>query len=344
MALIIIAHVAQPFDAVLMVAFGGPAGPSDVMPFLENVVRGRRVPASRLHEVAEHYEIFGGVSPITELTRRQAAGLEARLREAARPLPVHIGMRNWHPFLADTLAQMARGGVRRAIAFIAAPHRSYSSCGQYRENLQDARTALLRGGLPDVTTTFVEDWHAHPDYIGACADRALAAIGSLPAALQGAAALVFTAHSIPASQAQRYPYQAQFEETARLVHEAVERADGVRRPRACVYQSRSGRPEDPWLGPDVSEHLTRARARGLEAAVLCPIGFVCDHIEVLFDLDVEAAATCRAIGLPMTRAAAANDHPLFVRMMADVVIRTIGRYDRGVPLALASTFHAHPSS
>ncbi len=319
---------------MLVIAFGGPGGPTDVMPFLENVVRGRRVPTSRLHEVAEHYALFGGVSPITKLTRRQAAGLEARLRDAGVALPVYVGMRNWDPLLGDTLAQMSRAGIRRTIAFIAAPHRSYSSCEQYRENVRDARTGLRNARAADVATTFVDDWHAHPDYVAACAEQALAALATLPPGLQAAAGLVFTAHSIPESQASRFPYRAQFEETARLTKEAVERTDGVRRASACVYQSRSGRPEDPWLGPDVSEYLIDAHKAGLAAAVLCPIGFVCDHIEILFDLDVEAAATCREIGLPMARAAAANDHPLFLNMMTDVVLRTWRRYQSGRPLGL----------
>ena len=323
-----------PFDAVLLIAFGGPNGPADVMPFLENVVRGRRVPRSRLNEVAEHYALFGGISPITELTWRQAAGLESKLRDAGVPLPVYVGMRNWHPFMSDTLAQMARLGIRRALGFIAAPHRSYSSCEQYRENVRDARTMQRQAALPDVAMTFVDDWHAHPGYVGACADRALAAIGTLASELQPHAAVVFTAHSIPESQAVRYPYRRQFEETARLVAEAVERADGLRRRTACVYQSRSGRPEDPWLGPDVSEYLIDAQKSGLRAAVLCPIGFICDHIEILFDLDVEAAETCREIGLPMARAAAVNDHPLFLDMMTDVVLRTVDRYKGGWALEI----------
>jgi ferrochelatase len=324
--------VGSPFDAVLVIAFGGPSGPADVMPFLENVVRGRRIPPARLHEVAEHYAIFGGVSPITELTKLQAAGLEAGLAARSLPLPVYVGMRNWHPYLADTLATMSRDGVRRAIGFIAAPHRSYSSCLQYRENVEAARAELPRAGLRDVAVTYVEDWHAHEDYVAACADRAIDAIAALPVELRAAARLVFSAHSLPESQAARYPYRAQFEETARQVHEAVERADGVRRTRACVYQSRSGRPEDPWLGPDVSEYLVEARRGGLAAAVICPIGFVCDHIEILFDLDVEAAQACRSVGLPMTRAGAVNDHPRFIQMMTDVVLRVWRRYERGTPI------------
>ncbi len=323
-----------PFDAVLFIAFGGPGSPADVMPFLENVVRGRRVPPSRLAEVAEHYALFGGVSPITALTRQQAAGLQARLRAASVNLRVHVGMRNWHPYLPDVLAGLSRSGARRAIGFIAAPHRSYSSCAQYRENVANARAGLVRAGLRDVAVTYVDDWHAHPDYIAACADRVLAALDTLPPQFRHAARLVFTAHSLPESQAAHYPYRAQFEETARLVHEAIEDVEGVPRTRACVFQSRSGRPEDPWLGPDVTEYLRDARAAGLEAALLCPIGFVCDHIEILFDLDVEAAAVCRSIGLAVARAGAVNDHPRFLDMMADVVMRTWRRYEPGRPLEI----------
>jgi ferrochelatase len=232
---------------------------------------------------------------------------------------------------------MARAGVRRAIGFIAAPHRSYSSCAQYRENVRDARARLGRAGLPDIEIVYVSDWHAHPGYVSACANRAVAALASLPPSRARDAQLVFTAHSIPEAQAVRYPYQAQFEETARLVSDAVSRESGVTRSFVCVYQSRSGRPEDPWLGPDVSDYLTQAAGNGLKSAVLCPIGFVCDHIEVLYDLDVEAAQICRNMGLSMTRAAAVNDHPRFLDMMADVVIQVRRRYEGGTPIALGPT-------
>jgi ferrochelatase len=311
------------------------------MPFLENVVRGRRVPRERLLEVAEHYALFNGVSPITACTSRQAQGLRDRLRGQSLDIPVYVGMRNWHPFLADTLNEMAQAGVRRAIGFIAAPHRSYSSCAQYRENVRDARAQLQRAGLGDIAVVYVNDWHTHPDFVAANADRALAALATQAQALAVEAELVFTAHSIPDSQASRYPYRRQFEETARLVSQAVARESGVTRRYACVYQSRSGRPEDPWLGPDVSEYLMETAAKGLKAAVLCPIGFVCDHIEVLYDLDVEAAETCRNLGLPMARAAAVNDHPRFLDMMADVVGQVWRRYESGTPVALGDQ-NLHP--
>jgi protoporphyrin/coproporphyrin ferrochelatase len=317
------------FDAVLVVSFGGPQGLDDIRPFLANVLRGRRVAPARVEEVAHHYELFGGVSPITAITKRQAEGLETRLRDAGQPLPVYVGMRNWHPFLADTLRQMHAGGVRRALGFIAAAQHSYSSCQQYRENVAAARTELRAHGA-DVDVTFAGSWFDHPGFIDANAAHVRAARARLDPAVQDAARLVCTAHSIPVAMAERSRYEAQLRESARLVALAADMRDWE-----LVYQSRSGRPEDPWLGPDVCDYLRTAHADGLQAAVLCPIGFVCDHIEVLYDLDQEAAAVCREIGLPMARAEAANDDPRFLDMMADMVLRTIHRYEGGRPLPLA---------
>jgi ferrochelatase len=329
-----------PFDAVLVIAFGGPLGPDDVRPFLGNVLRGRRVAPERVDEVAHHYDLFGGVSPITELTRRQAAGLETRLRARGFQLPVYVGMRNWHPYLADTLAEMSQNGVRRAIGVVAAAYRSYSSCTQYRENVEGAREALRRSGSPDVAVTYVSDWHLHSGFIDANVANIDEALASLPADAQGAARIVFTAHSIPMSMADKYPYQEQLRDTASRVADLVGRnfssAEGADRDWALVYQSRSGRPEDPWLGPDVCDYLREERARGLRAAVLAPIGFICDHIEVLYDLDVEAAETCLQLDLPMARAQAVNDHPRFIDALADAVAETYARYERGRPVPLVS--------
>jgi ferrochelatase len=325
------------FDAVLVIAFGGPQGRDDIRPFLQNVLRGRRVAPGRAEEVAHHYELFGGVSPITDLTMRQAAGLRSRLEAGGTPLPVYVGMRNWHPLLGDTLSEMSRSGIRNAIGFIASAHRSYSGCTQYRENVAEARRTLAEHGLPDVQVTYVSDWHTHPDFIAANAENAIAAIRRLPERLRAGAQLIFTAHSIPVSMAERYPYQEQYEETARLVAEAVvARAPELapRLPHATVYQSRSGRPEDPWLAPDIGEYLRDQRASGLQAAVIVPAGFICDHVEVLYDLDVEAADVCREIGLPMVRAQAVNDHAAFLDMMADVVLDVRRRYEHGRPLEI----------
>jgi ferrochelatase len=319
------------FDSVLIVTFGGPQGPSDIRPFLERVLRGRRVTPERVEEVAHHYELFGGVSPITELTGRQARGLEQRLAAAGRPLPVHVGMRNWHPFLTDTLKTMHASGVRHAIGFIAAAHHSYASCQQYRENVAHARQELRDSAGGDVDVTYAGSWFDHPLFVDVNARHVQAAIARLPADVRAGARLVFTAHSIPSAMAEASRYAEQLRESARLVAAKA----GVR-DWAVVYQSRSGRPEDPWLEPDVCAYLRAERARGLQAAVLCPIGFVCDHIEVLYDLDREAADVCREIGLPMARADAVNDDPIFLDMMADVVLRTIDRYESGYPLPIVS--------
>lgn len=321
------------FDSVLIVSFGGPQGPDDVRPFLANVLRGRRVLPERIEEVAHHYELFGGVSPLAALTLRQAEGLRARLAAAGTPLPVYVGMRNWHPFLADTLRQMHDAGSRHAIGFIAAPHHSYSSCQQYRENVDAARVALRQSGA-DVDVTYVQSWFDHPLFIEANATHVRAALQQLPSEVRGQARLVFTAHSIPTSMAEASLYQEQLETSAGLVAEGAGMSDW-----ALVYQSRSGRPGDPWLEPDVCDYLRRERAEGLQAAVLCPIGFVCDHVEVLYDLDHEAGGVCTEVGLPMVRAEAVNDDPLFLDMMADVVLATIRRYANGVPLRVYSSGH-----
>jgi ferrochelatase len=319
------------FDSVLVVSFGGPNGLADVRPFLERVLRGRRVSPERIEEVAHHYEMFGGVSPITELTHRQAEGLQHRLSAAGRPLPVYVGMRNWHPLLEDTIAGMWRAGARRAIGFITAAQHSYSSCQQYRENVIAARASLRETTGADIEITYVPSWFDHPLFIETNANHVRGAVARLPPEVRGAARIVFTAHSIPVPMAERSLYREQLKTSA----ESVARAVGVE-DWALVYQSRSGRPGDPWLEPDVCDYLRQARAGGLQAAVLCPIGFVCDHIEVLYDLDREAASVAEDIGLPMTRAEAVNDDPLFLDMMADVVLRTIARYERGRPLPLVA--------
>jgi ferrochelatase len=321
--------LARPFDAVLLVAFGGPLGPADVRPFLANVLRGRRVSPERIDEVAYHYDLFGGVSPITELTRRQAEALESRLAREGPPLPVYVGMRNWHPFLADALAEMARAGVGRAIGFIAAPHRSYSSCLQYRENVRDARAAVRSACGRQIEIVYAGDWHTHDRFIETMARHAEIAIGTLPPALRPAARIVFTAHSIPVAMAEAYPYREQLVASCRLVADRLRRGDW-----ALAYQSRSGRPQDPWLEPDVRDSLRAARSEGIPAVVLCPIGFVSDHVEVLYDLDREASAVGREIGLSMARAETANDDPVFIEMMANVVRRTWRQYEGGRPIQI----------
>jgi ferrochelatase len=321
--------VPKAFDSVLVVSFGGPKGLADVRPFLANVLRGRPVSPARLEEVAHHYEYFDGVSPITELTTRQAEGLERRLAEAGHPLPVYVGMRNWHPLLSDTLRQMSDAGHRRAIGFIMAAQHSYSSCEQYRQNVYDARAALRAAGQPDVQVTYVDSWFEHELFIGTNAAHVRAARSRLPEAAQGHARLVFSAHSIPLAMAEASRYRQQLLAGARRVAQAAGMHDWV-----LVYQSRSGRPDDPWLGPDICEYLRNEGLNGLRAAVVCPIGFVCDHVEVLWDLDQEAAAVCSEVGIDMARAEAANDDPLFLDLMSEMVLRTLARHERGRPLPL----------
>ena len=318
-----------PFDAVLLIAFGGPQGPDDVRPFLDNVLRGRRVSPERIDEVAHHYDRFGGVSPLTELTLQQARALEAVLAARGLQLPVRVGMRNWHPFLTDTLEAMTRAGVRRAIGILAAAQRSYSGCLQYKENVRDARAAVAAKALTPPEIHFVGDWHANPGFIEANAENVRAALDRLPPDRRGRARLIFTAHSIPRPMAAAYPYEAQLLASSARIAAAARMNDWT-----LVYQSRSGRPGDPWLEPDVCDYLRDASAKGLDTTVLCPVGFLCDHVEVLYDLDVEAADACRAAGIVMERAAAVNAHPRFIDALADAVMEVCHRYERAVPLLI----------
>ena len=317
----------RPFDAVLLVSFGGPQSRDDIRPFLANVLRGRSIPPARIEAVARHYELFDGVSPLTAITMRQAEGLRERL--AGDGLPVYVGMRNWHPFVEDTLKEMSGAGLRQVLALTLAAQHSYSSCGQYKQNLVQAREALRQAGHPDIALTYVAGWHAHPGFVEANASQVERALVELPPAAQRRARLVFTAHSIPDAMAKESRYVAELHESASLVAKRLERDDW-----ALVFQSRSGRPQDPWLAPDVCDYIRTERARGLEAVVICPIGFVADHIEVLYDLDREAAETCEEVGVTMSRAASVNDDPAFLDMLADVVWGACQRYATGTPLPI----------
>ena len=322
----------SPFDAILLVSFGGPLGPDDIRPFLANVLRGRRIPPQRIEEVAHHYELFGGISPLTRYTNDQAEGLRRQLTARGLELPVYIGMRNWVPLLPDVLAQMARDGRRRAIGILAAAHRSYSSCTQYRHNVLQAREETWAAGHQPVDVTYVGDWHLHDGFLTAVADHVVVARDTLSADVQAAARLVFTAHSVPLAMAGAESYRWQLRNSAAEVARRLGITDWD-----LVFQSRSGRPEDPWLEPDVNDYLRQQHALGgLRAVILSPIGFVCDHIEVLYDLDHEARETCDALGLPMARASAVNAHPAVVGAMAAMAIRTWASSQRGRPLTLVA--------
>ncbi|MGH7355566.1 MAG: ferrochelatase [Candidatus Rokuibacteriota bacterium] len=298
-------------DAVLLIAFGGPEKPEDIRPFLEIVTRGRGIPSERLEQVAHHYaQMPGGRSPLNELTRAQARALEETLAEGGHALPVFVGMRNWHPFLHETLAAMASTGVQRAVGVILSPLRSEASWERYKQDVAGAREKTPGG--PEVA--FAQPWFDHPGFLEAVADRTRAALAGIPSAERAPAPLVFTAHSVPVGMAEASPYVDDFTAAARGV------AALLGRPRfTLAYQSRSGSPRDPWLEPDIGDVLKRLAADGERHVVVVPLGFVCDHVEVLYDLDVEARAFATAAGLALHRAAAVNDHPAFIAMLADLV-------------------------
>ena len=312
------------YDAVVLVSFGGPEGPDDVMPFLRNVVRGRDVPDERLAEVAEHYHHFGGVSPINAQCRELLDALRKELARAGIGLPVYWGNRNWHPYLTDTAAQMRSDGVRRALAFVTSPFGSYSSCRQY---LEDIAAATADGPVIDK----IRHYHDHPGYVGPHADAVRAAAATLADLPTDAVRLAFTAHSIPMSMQERSGpdggrYGAQLRETARL----VAREAGTGSAWDLVWQSRSGPPQVPWLEPDINDHLRALAETGVRGVVVSPIGFISDHLEVTWDLDSEAKETARELGLRYVRAGTPGADPRFVTMVRELIQE---RIDPSVPRA-----------
>jgi ferrochelatase len=283
----------------------------DVMPFLENVTRGRNVPRERLEEVAHHYERFGGVSPINGQNRELIAALDAELREHGIELPIAFGNRNWHPFLEEALRELEASGSRRVLAFFTSAYSSYSGCRQYREDIHRAQEAV-GPGAPEVLR--LRAFYNHPGFVEANADRVRAAYGQIPEERRAAVPIAFTAHSIPTAMADRCRYADQLEEASRLVAEAVGVDDW-----ALVYQSRSGPPQVPWLEPDVLDHLQLLHERGVKNVVVSPVGFVSDHLEVLYDLDVEAVDLGQELGLNVVRAGSAGTHPAFVSMIRELI-------------------------
>ncbi len=294
------------YDALLLVSFGGPERREDVIPFLENVLRGRNVPRARLEEVAEHYYLFGGRTPINDQNRALLAALTREFEQHGPRLPIYWGNRNWHPLLPDTLRQMAADGVTRALAFVTAAFSSYSGCRQYRENIEQAREP----GSPQIDKLRV--FYNHPRFIGAVVDRCKAAFEGRPEAR-----LIFTAHSVPLSMARTSRYEEQLRECCRLVAGQLDRPDWK-----LVYQSRSGPPMQPWLEPDIRAYLKQS---GFKDVVIAPIGFLSDHMEVIYDLDTEARALCESLGIRMARAETVGVHPEFVSMIRDLTLeRTEG--------------------
>jgi ferrochelatase len=311
-----------PYDALLFLSFGGPEAREDVFPFLENVTRGRGIPRERLAEVGQHYFAFGGVSPINQQCRVLIAAIEADLRAHGVDLPVYWGNRNWEPYLTDTLARMTGDGVRRAVVFVTSAYASYSGCRQYLENLAAARAEV---GEPAPVLDKLRHYYNHPGFVRPMVRRTVAALEQLAGDVQAKAQLVFTTHSIPLAQAEGSgpaggAYVAQHLEVAGLIADGVRRETGLELAWRLVYQSRSGPPTQPWLEPDVCDHLESLHADGVPGAVMVPIGFISDHMEVRYDLDVEAAARAAELGLPAVRAATVGTDPEFVAMVRELVL------------------------
>ncbi|MEM7436314.1 MAG: ferrochelatase [Myxococcota bacterium] len=305
------------YDSLLFVSFGGPEQRDDVMPFLENVVRGKNVPKERLAEVAEHYYHFDGKSPINDQNRALIAALEEELAAHDVDLPIYWGNRNWTPLLEDTIRQMRDDGRKRALAFVTSAYSSYSGCRQYRENIERARKEVGEGAP---TVDKIRVFYNHPGFIEASVDGLLAALETLPKDRREAARVAFTAHSIPCSMSETSDYADQLEETARLV------AEGARNDRwQLVYQSRSGPPHIPWLGPDILEHLDALAQINVKDLVVAPIGFLSDHMEVVWDLDVEARERATELGITLTRAATVGTNPAFVSMIRELIEERLGR-------------------
>lgn len=311
-------RVIEPYDALLIVSFGGPEHPDDVIPFLENVLRGKPVPRERLLEVAEHYYHFGGVSPINDQCRELISALKVELTKSGIDLPIYWGNRNWNPLLPETLRQMGADGIKHALAFFTSAYSSYSGCRQYRENVQQAQAEV---GPTAPSVDKIRVFYNHPDFVAANADRVRVALDSLPN--RGADAQVaFTAHSIPHSMSDHCNYVDQLTETCRLV------ADELQLPPErwkLVYQSRSGRPTDPWLEPDILDHIRKLHDQQTASLVIAPIGFLSDHIEILFDLDEQARELCDELGITMARAGTAGTHPRFIAMVRELIQERLGQ-------------------
>lgn len=319
------------YDAVLIVSFGGPEGSEDVLPFLENVTRGRNIPHERLLEVAEHYYHFGGKSPINDQCRELMSALRDELRQHGMKLPVYWGNRNWSPFLADTLRQMKDDGVRNALAFMTSGYSSYSGCRQYRENIAAAQ-AEVGEGAPKIDKLRV--FFNHPGFIEPSADRVREAMTRfLPNELDSVRFFI-TAHSIPSSMAETSAYQKQLRETSRLVAQAVGLKDWE-----LVYQSRSGSPSQPWLGPDILEVLRQAHADGVKNVLVAPLGFISDHMEVLYDLDTEAQQLADELGMKMVRAGTVGTHPAFIRMIRQLIAERISPEEPKLAVGLFGPNH-----
>ncbi|MEE1742372.1 ferrochelatase [Streptomyces sp. BE147] len=319
-----------PYDALLLLSFGGPEGPDDVVPFLANVTRGRGIPEERLKEVGKHYFLFDGVSPINAQNRALLDALRKDFADHGLDLPVHWGNRNWAPYLTDTLREMVADGRRRIAVLATSAYASYSGCRQYRENLAESLAALEAEGLEVPRVDKLRHYFNHPGFVRPMVDGVLASLADLPADVAAGAHLAFTTHSIPDSAADTSgppeahgsggAYVAEHLDVARVIVEAVREETGIEYPWQLVYQSRSGAPHIPWLEPDICDHLEALHGEGVPAVVMAPIGFVSDHMEVLYDLDTEATAKAAELGLPVRRSATVGADPRFAAAVRELVL------------------------
>lgn len=299
------------FDAILVLSFGGPEGMEDVIPFLENVTKGRNIPRERLAEVGEHYKMFDGVSPINAQNRALIDALREELDAHGIDLPIYFGNRNWHPLLTDTMAQMTADGVKRALAFFTSAYSCYSGCRQYRENLYVSQNEV-GPDAPEVLK--LRMFYNHPGFVEPNIQFVQDALATIPEERRDKVQLVFTAHSIPTAMAKQSRYEAQLLETARLVAAGAGIAD-----YRLVYQSRSGPPHIPWLEPDVCDYIEELHEQGVEDVILSPIGFISDHMEVMFDLDVEAQETAESLNMNLLRVPSVGTHPQFISMIRELI-------------------------
>jgi ferrochelatase len=304
-----------PYQAVLLIAFGGPTSPEEIRPFLARVTQGTAIPPQRLEDVARHYEAVGGKSPLNEITARQARALQELLREQGMDLPVYVGMRNAAPFLVDTLRQMAVDGVQRALGLILSSHRTEASWDRYQKNVADARLEIGRDA-PEID--YCGGWHDHPLFIQTWCELIEASFAGMTREQRPATPIVFTAHSVPVPMANRSPYVEQLEITARCIAEKIGHKNW-----SIAYQSRSGKPGDAWLEPDINAVIRELSSQGATDVVIAPIGFVCDHVEVLYDLDIEAKKTAAQADIKLHRAGCPNDYTTFIQMIADVIARSV---------------------
>jgi ferrochelatase len=299
------------YDAILIVSFGGPEGKDEVIPFLENVLRGRNVPRERMMAVAHHYDLFDGVSPINEQNRKLIAALQLELDQYGLHLPIYWGNRNWHPLLPDTLQKMKDEGIENAIAFVTSAYSSYSSCRQYREDIATAREAV---GPAAPRFDKLRPFYNHPNFIEANAAHLREALDQIPEERRAHTRIAFTAHSVPKAMADTSRYESQLLDTARLVAN-----DAGHDKWQLVFQSRSGPPTQSWLEPDICDHLRELSRAGIQDVVIAPIGFVSDHMEIVYDLDTEARKVSEELNLNMVRAKTAGTHPAFVRMIRELI-------------------------